>query len=99
MTTAIDDNQAAHRAAEELALAVWDYMGPPPDLRPVDTAELRSAAVDCLFASKKLNTRSRLVTAARTLALAVIAYADNSGTEAYRDMARWSRKYETLRIR
>jgi hypothetical protein len=98
-TTAHDDNQAAHDAAEDLGGQVFDFLAIDLDMVPADTAGLRQAAVDCLFASKKLNTRSRTVTAARTLALATIAYCDNPSPESHRDVSRWSRKYEELRLR
>jgi hypothetical protein len=97
--TQIMNNDDAHRAADDLATAVWDFLCIPVDHLPGDTADLRQAAVGCLFASKKLNTRSRTVTAARTLALAVIAYTDHPSPETYRDLSRWSRKYEELRLR
>jgi hypothetical protein len=97
-TTATDDNDAAHRAADELGLQVFDFLGIALDMLPTDTTELRSAATACLFSSRKLNTRSRTVTAARALALSVIAYVDNPGQESYRDLSRWSRKLEQLRL-
>jgi hypothetical protein len=98
-TTATDDNQAAHDAADELGLQVFDFLGIDLDMLPADTTELRNAATACLFSSRKLNTRSRLVTAGRALALSVIAYADSPGPVSYRDLCRWSRKFEQLRLR
>jgi hypothetical protein len=100
LTTTIsrDDNQAAHDAAEDLGGQVFDFLAIDLDMVPADTADLRQAAVDCLFASKKLNTRSRTVTAARALALAVLGYSDHPSPETYRDLCRWSRKFEQLRL-
>jgi hypothetical protein len=98
-TLAHDDNDAAHRAADELGLQVFDFLGIDLDMVPADTSELRSAATACLFSSRKLNTRSRLVTAGRALALAVLGYSDHPSPETYRDLCRWSRKFEQLRLR
>jgi hypothetical protein len=96
--TQIMNNDDAYRAADDLATAVWDFLCIPVDHLPGDTTHLRQAAVDCLFASKKLNTRSRTVTAARALALAVLGYSDHPSPETYRDLCRWSRKFEQLRL-
>jgi hypothetical protein len=98
VTTIARDDNDAHRAADELGLQVFDFLGIALDMLPTDTTELRSAATACLFTSRKVNTRSRLVTAGRALALSVIAYADNPGPVSYRDMCRWSRKFEQLRL-
>lgn len=93
LTTATADD-AALRAAAGLALKVWDLLsGNSPD-----KTEFRQAAVTALFASKQQRTRSRLVSAGRDLAYAVIAWVDDGGDDADRAMSRASQKYERLRV-
>ena len=95
-TLATEDNDA-HNAAEDLAGRVFDFLAIAP--LPVNTDDLRQAAVHALFSSRKQRTRSRLVSAGRALALSVIQYADSNGDpQAYRDVVRASKKYETLRL-
>lgn len=99
MTTLATEDADAHAAAETLAGQVFDYLGLPVDHRPENKDELRQAAVDVLFTSRKQRTRCRLISAGRALALSVIQYVDSNGDpQAYREVSRASRKYETLRI-
>jgi len=76
-----DDDVVAFLAAEDLALKCWDAISGDS----VDNTELRRAAVDCLFSSRAQRTRSRLISAGRKWALAVLDYVDSGDQAAYHD--------------